>query len=220
MGQKVHPKAFRLGVNIGWKSRWFADKNYAAYLEQDIKIRKWLMKKLKDAGVAGIETERSGADMTVIISTSKPGIVIGRGGAGADELKKEIKKKFMDKKVKLNLNIFEVDKPFLSAQIVCDGIIEQLEKRIPFRRSVKRAIEQVIQAGAKGVKVIVGGRLNGAEIARQEKFSQGSVPLHTLRADVDYARGAAHTTYGAVGVKVWINRGEVFKKITKSTAKI
>lgn len=216
MGQKVHPKAFRLGVNVGWKSKWFSHKNYAALLEQDIKIRKFLYKKLRDAGLANVEIERSGADLIVNIYTAKPGVVIGRGGQGAEDLKKEIKKKFMEKKKNLTLNIHEVDQIYLNAQLVCQGIIEQLEKRIPFRRAAKRSIEQVLQAGAKGVKVIIAGRLNGAEIARTEKFAQGSIPLHTLRADIDYARGAAFTTYGAVGVKVWINRGLIFKKSTDS----
>ncbi len=216
MGQKVHPKAFRLGVNIGWKSKWFAKKDYTKFLEQDIKIRKFLYRKLREAGLANVEVERSGAELVVNIFTAKPGVVIGRGGQGAEDLKKEIKKKFMEKKKNLTLNIHEVDKIYLSAQLVCQGIIEQLEKRIPFRRAAKRAIEQVMQAGAKGVKIIIAGRLNGAEIARTEKFGQGSVPLHTLRADIDYARGAAFTTYGAVGVKVWINRGLVFNNTVEN----
>lgn len=216
MGQKVHPKAFRLGVNIGWKSRWFAKKDYTKFLEQDIRIRKFLYRKLREAGLANVEVERSGAELVVNIYTAKPGVVIGRGGQGAEDLKKEIKKKFMEKKKNLTLNIHEVEKIYLSAQLVCQAVIEQLEKRIPFRRAAKRAIEQVMQAGAKGVKVIVAGRLNGAEIARTEKFGQGSVPLHTLRADIDYARGAAFTTYGAVGVKVWINRGLVFNNANEN----
>ncbi len=215
MGQKVHPTAFRIGVIRGWKSKWFSRKDYAAYLEQDIKIRKYLQRKLKDGGVSTINVERSASGITINLYTSKPGIVIGRGGTGAEELKKEVQQKFLDKKTKVNLNIHEVSKPFLDAQLVAQGIMEQLEKRIPFRRAVKRSIEQVMQAGAKGVKVIVKGRLNGAEIARSEKFAEGSVPLHTLRADIDYARGAAHTTYGMVGVKVWIYRGEIFEKDQK-----
>ncbi len=214
MGQKVHPRAFRIGIIEGWKSKWFSNKpgEYAAKLEEDIKIRKYLQHKLRAAGIAKIEIERSGGGKVIInLHTSKPGIVIGRGGAGADDLKKEIKKNFLDKKTKLTVNIHEVSNPNANAQLVCCNIIEQLEKRIPFRRAAKRAIDQVMQSGSvKGVRIIVGGRLNGAEIARKEKFSEGSVPLHTLRADVDYARGAAHTTYGAVGVKVWINRGEKF----------
>jgi small subunit ribosomal protein S3 len=216
MGQKVHPQIFRLGTIGTWKSKWFATKDYAAFLEQDIKIRKYIAHKLREAGIASIDIERSGAKLTVNLHTSKPGVVIGRGGAGAEELKKDIKKRFLDKKTQLNITIHEVAKPDLAAGIICQNVIEQLEKRMPFRRVIKRSIEQVMQAGAKGVKIIIGGRLGGAEIARQEKFSQGSIPLHTLRADVDYYRAAAHTTYGAIGVKVWINRGEVFKKTTNS----
>lgn len=212
MGQKVHPRAFRIGIIGSWKSKWFSPKRqYAALLEQDIKIRKYIAKKMKEAGIAFIETERSGNTISVNVHTAKPGLLIGRGGTGAEELKKDLKKRFLPKKTNINLNIFEVAKMYLNAQLVCGSVIEQLEKRIPFRRAIKRAIEQVMQSGAKGVKIIIGGRLNGAEIARQEKFSQGSIPLHTLRADIDYARGAAYTTYGAVGVKVWIYKGEYFK---------
>ncbi|MDP2684099.1 MAG: 30S ribosomal protein S3 [bacterium] len=212
MGHKVHPRIFRIGISGTWKSKWFSKKNYAEYLEQDIKIRKYLTKKLRDAGIGSIDVERSGDEITVNLYTSKPGLVIGKGGAGTEELKNEIKKDFLGKKDKLNLNIHEVTNPLQDAQIVCQGIIEQLEKRIPFRKAVKRSIEQVMQTGVKGVKIIVGGRLNGAEIARKEKFSEGSIPLHTLRANIEYARGAARTTYGAVGVKVWINKGEIFKQ--------
>lgn len=213
MAQKVHPRIFRLGIIGSWKSKWFSSKKeYARFLEEDIKIRKYISKKLKDAGVANIEMERSGNEITVNLYTSKPGLVIGRGGAGTEELKKDIKSKFLDKKVKLNLEIREVVNPGQNSQLICQSIIEQLEKRIPFRRAAKRAVEQVMTTGAKGIRIIVGGRLNGAEIARQEKFSEGSVPLHTLRADIDYARGAAKTTYGLVGVKVWIYKGEVFNK--------
>ncbi len=212
MGQKVHPRIFRMGIIGTWKSKWFSTRRYADFLEQDIRVRKYIAKKLRDAGVASIEVERSGEDVTVNLFTSKPGLVIGRGGAGSDELKKDIQKRFLKKNIKVTLNIHEVDNPAQNAQLVCLNIIEQLEKRIPFRRAAKRAIEQVMQAGAKGIKILVAGRLNGAEIARKEKFSQGSIPLHTLRADIDYARGAAHTTYGSVGVKVWIYRGEVFTK--------
>ena len=212
MAHKVHPKAFRLGITGNWKSRWFSDKKYSEYLEQDIKIRKYLAKKMRDAGIANIEIERARDEISVNLYTSKPGLVIGRGGAGSEELKKDINKKFLDKKTKLNLNIHEVNNPNQNAQLVCQNIIEQLEKRMPFRRAAKRSIEQVMQTGVKGVKITVGGRLNGAEIARQEKFSEGSVPLHTLRADIDYGRGVAGTTYGAIGVKVWIYKGEIFKK--------
>ncbi len=219
MGQKVHPRIFRMGIIGDWKSKWFAKKNYADYLEQDIRIRKYIFKKLRDSGIASIDTERSREEVTINLYTSKPGLVIGRGGAGSEELRKDIKKQFLNKKTKINLNIHEVTDPSKNAQLVCQNIIDQLEKRIPFRRAAKRAVEQVIQAGAKGVKILVGGRLNGAEIARKEKFTQGSVPLHTLRADIDYSRGVAHTTYGSVGVKVWINKGEVFNKSDDKNSK-
>lgn len=219
MGQKVHPRIFRMGIIGTWKSKWFSKKDYAVFLEQDIRTRKYLAKRLRDAGLASIDIERSGDNVTINLHTSKPGVVIGRGGAGAEDLKKEIKKKFLDKKAHLNINIHEVDRPDLSSPIICQNIIDQLEKRMPFRRVVKRAIEQVMQAGGKGVKIIVGGRLGGSEIARQEKFFQGSVPLHTLRADIDYSRGVAQTTYGVIGVKVWIYRGEIFKKTNEPNGK-
>jgi len=214
MGHKVNPKVFRIGITQNWRSKWFASKDYAKFLEQDIRIRKYIMNKLKDAGIANVEIERSGSSIIVNIHTSKPGIVIGRGGTGAEELKKDLEKKIVKKKTNLRLNIQEVSKIYLNAQLVCRNIIEQLEKRIPFRRTCKQAVDQVMKAGAKGVKIIVGGRLDGSEIARKETFTAGSLPLHTLRADIDYARGAAHTTYGAVGVKAWINKGEIFSTKT------
>lgn len=213
MGQKINPKIFRIGITQDWQSKWFAKKDFGKYLEQDVKIRKYLKKRLKDAGLSQIQIERSGANIKVNIYTSKPGIVIGRGGSGAENLRKELKTKVIkDGKISLNLNIQEVTSPNLNAQIVCNGMIEQIEKRIPFRRILKGMLDQVMKSGAKGVKVLVAGRLNGAEIARTEKLATGRIPLHTLRADVDYARGTAATTYGAIGVKVWIYKGEVFKK--------
>jgi len=215
MGQKVHPKIFRINVIDTWQSIWCSKKDYAQLLEQDIKIREYVKKKLKESGVAAVEIERSGGAVTVNIFTSKPGIVIGRGGTGVEVLRKEISKKFLPKKTTLNINIQEVTDPSLNAQLVAHGIIEQLEKRIPFRRTVKRSVEQVKRAGAKGVKIIIGGRLDGSEIARKETFSDGSIPLHTLRADINYAQDTAFTTYGTVGVKVWIYRGEVFKNKDK-----
>lgn len=212
MGQKVHPKIFRMGITQNWQSKWYAGKNYADFLEQDVRIRKFIRNKLRNAGIASIEIERSGGtSITVIVYTAKPGVVIGRRGQGVDDLKKEIEKNFLKPKTTLNLNIQEVSQPNLNAELVCQNIIEQLEKRIPFRRVAKQSVDQVMRSGAKGIKIILGGRLDGAEIARQEKFASGSVPLHTLRADINYSRGAAITTYGKVGVKVWIYKGEVFK---------
>ncbi|MFC1662777.1 30S ribosomal protein S3 [Patescibacteria group bacterium] len=213
MGRKVHPKVFRLGINKTWDSKWFSRKDYSKLLRQDVQLRKYIKVKLKDAGVADVEIERSANTITVTIFTSKPGIVIGRGGQGAEELKSELKKIMMGKvKLNLRLNIQEVDKPDMNAQIVLRGMIEQLERRMPFRRVMKQTINQVRRAGAKGVRVQVAGRLNGAEIARTEHLAEGSIPLQTLRADIDYARGQANTTYGTIGVKIWIYKGEIFNQ--------
>jgi small subunit ribosomal protein S3 len=219
MGHKVNPKAIRIGVNRGWNSKWFARQNFSAFLRQDLAIRKYLKSKLKDAGVANIDIERSAEKLNVIIFAVKPGIIIGRSGVGIEDLKTNLKKIVLNKektqvpgKINLNINIMEVDKPNMNSQIVVDNIINDLEKRIPFRRSMKQSIGRVMRAGAKGVKVIVSGRLNGAEIARTEMLTEGEVPLHTLRADIDYSRAAAQTIYGKIGVKVWIYKGEVFNK--------
>ena len=214
MGQKVHPKIFRIGIIYNSNSKWFARKSdYAKFLQQDVQIRKHLKNKLPEAGIAKIEIERSPNKLDIIIYTIKPGVVIGKGGAGIEELKKDIRQKFrIDNKTNLNLNIQEVEKPDLNAELIKQSIIGQLEKRVPYRRAIKRAIDQVMRAGAQGVKIIVAGRLNGAEIARTETLTEGKIPLHTIRADIDYSRGAAHTIYGSVGVKVWIYRGEIFAK--------
>lgn len=213
MGHKVNPKAFRLGNTITWNSQWFATKNkFSAFLEQDVKIRKFLAKELKDLSVEQVKIERANEAVTLNIYTGKPGLIIGRSGSGVEDLKKKIKQKFLFGKVNLNINIREVERVALSAALVMQEIIVSLEKRIPFRRAVKQAVGKVMRAGALGVKVIVGGRLNGAEIARSETVAEGSLPLHTLRADIDYCRGAARTIYGAIGVKVWIYKRDVFKK--------
>lgn len=212
MGQKVHPKVFRIGTVYTWKSRWFANRSLRSYREQlaaDVKLRRWLKKKLRGAGVASIEVERGASSLTVNIQTAKPGVVIGRGGAQVEEVKKALQRLFLKPGDSLQLNIQEVANPMLSAEVVAENMALELEKRMPFRRVMKQAMDQAMKAGALGVKVMVGGRLNGAEIARTEKLSVGKVPLHTLRADVDYSRTNAHTTYGVIGVKVWINRGEV-----------
>jgi small subunit ribosomal protein S3 len=211
MGQKVHPKSFRLGVTKQWNSRWFATREYPGLLKQDVQIRKFLKTKLVNAGVALVEIERSLQNLIVTIHTSKPGVVIGRGGQGIELLRKGLQQMLMGRgKFNLKLNIQEVSKPELSSQIMVEHIADQLEKRIPFRRIMKQAIEQIMQAGAKGVKIQVAGRLNGAEIARTEVLGQGSLPLQTLRAAIDFGRGEAHTTYGKIGVKVWIYKGQVF----------
>lgn len=213
MGQKVHPKSFRLGITSQWNAKWFSTKAYAKLLRQDVMIRKFLKSKLTNAGVAGVDIERSLQNLILTIHTSKPGVVIGRGGQGIESLRKGIARLIMGQgKYNMKLNIQEVQKPELSAQIMVENIAEQIAKRLPFRRVLKGAVEQISQAGAEGVKVTVAGRLNGAEIARTETLSRGALPLQTLRADVDYARGEAHTTYGKIGVKVWIYKGKVFEK--------
>ncbi|MBI2984337.1 MAG: 30S ribosomal protein S3 [Candidatus Kerfeldbacteria bacterium] len=211
MGQKVHPKSFRLGLTANWNSKWFASRRYPQLLQQDVAIRKFLKSKLTNAGLAAIDIERSLQNLTITIHTAKPGVVIGRGGQGIESLRRGLQMLLMGQgKYLIKLNIQEVQKPELSAQIMVENIADQLSKRIPFRRVLKSSIDQVMQAGAKGVKIALAGRLNGAEIARTEVLSQGSLPLQTLRAAIDYGRGEAHTTYGRIGVKVWVYHGQVF----------
>ena len=212
MGQKVNPIIFRMGGTQNWTSRWFSKNDYPALLKADILIKKFLRKKLKEGSVARIEIERSSNNMVIAIHTGKPGLIIGRGGEGVEILKKQIQDEFFTKKTNLTINIVEVKSPNSSAELVLQSVIADLEKRIPFRRAMKQAIGRVQKAGAKGVKVICSGRLNGAEIARRETLTWGSLPLHTIRADIDYSRGAALTTYGKIGVKVWIYKGEKFNK--------
>ena len=212
MGKKINPIILRITTTAQPLSKWFASKaTFADFLEQDVRLRKMIRTKLKDGGVARVEIKRSTGKITFVIFTSKPGVIIGRSGSGIDELKKTIKKQFFgSEKIKINLEIEEVRSPDLSAELVLQNIAYQLEKRVPFRRAMKRAVESVMGAGAKGVKVICSGRLNGAEIARTETVGQGSIPTHTLRANLDYSRGAANTTYGKIGIKVWIYKGLVF----------
>jgi len=213
MGQKANPKVMRIPIIRDWEEKWFAKKqSFRQFLKEDIQIRKFLFRKLKGASIDKIIIERSGNGVKILLSTAKPGIIIGRGGVDAEKLKKEMQDKFLGTKQVLELNIQEAPSPFLSAQIVLEGVIADLEKRISYRRAMKRAIEQVKKNGALGVKIKLSGRLDGVEIARRETLSWGKMPLHTLRADIDYARGAAHTIYGAVGAKVWIYRGEIFAK--------
>ncbi|OGF20177.1 30S ribosomal protein S3 [Candidatus Falkowbacteria bacterium RIFCSPLOWO2_02_FULL_45_15] len=223
MGQKVHPKIFRTGIIYSWPSRWFSTaRNFPSKLKQDVEIRRFLIHKLREASVDKVEIERDAQKITVTVYTAKPGLIIGRGGAGAEDLKKEVKRKFLPK-VKLgeiNLNINEVDRPNLSAPIVMQAMVLDIEKRLPYKRVMKQAIMHVQRAGALGVKALVKGRLNGAEIAREEKMVAGKIPLHTLRADIDYAQGTAHTTYGSIGVKVWIYRGEIFSKEESRTGEV
>jgi len=218
MGHKVNPKVIRLNITRTWPSKWFSSgAKLVKNIEQDINIRKFLIKELREAGIDRVEIERSGHKISINVFTAKPGLIIGRGGSGVEDLKKKIHQQFLSRPAEfrlsdINLNVSEVDRPNLSAQIIVQSMIIDLEKRMPFRRVIKQAISRIERAGALGVKVAVGGRLNGAEIARTEMLTSGKVPLHTLRADIDYARGAAQTTYGAIGIKVWIYRGDVFKK--------
>lgn len=209
MGQKVHPKSFRIGIFDQWNSKWYSSKTkFRKFLEKDIKIKEFLLKKLKKTGLAKIEIEKSGNKIRVIIYSGRPGMIIGHLGKGVEELKKEIEKKFLEKNEELELNIYETKEPYLSAQVVLENMILDIERRIPYRRVMKAAIEQVKRAGAKGVKVIMSGRLDGVEIARQETLSWGKVPTQTLRAEIDFAKGEAQTIYGKIGIKVWIYKGE------------
>lgn len=216
MGQKVNPKILRIPLVRQWSSRWFArSKDFREFLKKDILIRKFLARKLKGANVGSIELEKEGELWRIIIKTAKPGMIIGKGGVDVENLKKEMENFFLDKRMNLEIQIKEISSPFLSSQVILENIIADLEKRVPFRRMAKRTIEQVKKAGAQGVKIVVKGRLDGVEIARQETFSWGKMPLHTLRSEIDYSRGAAHTIYGAVGVKIWIYKGEVFRNSSK-----
>lgn len=220
MGQKVNPNLFRLGVIRTWNSKWFSDnkKEFINNFSQDVKVRKFILQELREAGVDRVEIERSANKIIISIFTAKPGLIIGRGGSGIEDLKKKIHDKFLKNRRlnEINLNITEFSRPNLSAQILTQSMVIDLEKRMPFRRVMKQAINRAERAGALGVKVIIKGRLNGAEIARCEMLTTGKVPLHTLRADIDYARGVAHTTYGAIGVKVWVYKGDVFKQEEKT----
>ncbi|MBL4695018.1 30S ribosomal protein S3 [Candidatus Gracilibacteria bacterium] len=210
MGQKVNPKVIRLGITRDWDSKWYAGKGkYAKHLHQDIAIEKMLRAELDKDGLSTIEILRTQGKIILNIHTAKPGLIIGRGGELIEKLKDKLKKQFRES---FAVNIKEVKKPTLDAQIVATGIANQVERRISYRRAAKVAIEKTIEAGAGGIKIYLGGRLNGVEISRGEFFSQGKIPLHTFRADIDYASVAAATTYGKIGIKVWIYKGEVFKK--------
>jgi small subunit ribosomal protein S3 len=212
MGKKVNPRIFRRTTNFQVPSRWFASKyQFPAYLQTDLAIRKLIKKRFRDGGVALVEIERSVGQVVIIIHTSKPGVVIGRGGAMIEEVRKQIKRElFGSEKMNITVTIQEVKNPDLHAELIVQSIRDQLEARVPFRRAIKRALEQVMRANAKGCRIQVGGRLNGSEIARSEKVSRGRLPLHTLRAHIDYSRGIAQTIYGTIGIKVWIYTGDLF----------
>jgi small subunit ribosomal protein S3 len=205
MGQKVHPYGFRIGFNKTWRSRWYAEKKYAELLHEDLRLRADLKRRLGGAGVSAIEIERAANKLKVNILTSRPGIIIGRKGAEVDRLKEEIRKRTQRD---VFINILEIDKPEIESQLVAEAIAMQLEKRVAFRRAMRKAIESAMRFGAKGIRVRVAGRLGGAEIARSEWYLEGRLPLHTLRSDVDYGFAEARTTYGVIGIKVWISKGE------------
>lgn len=206
MGQKVNPIGIRLGVNKTWQSRWYAEKNYARFLHEDLKLKKFIKKKFFHAGISRIEIERAAEKTTVNVHTARPGILIGRRGSEVDQLKKDLQQ-LTDRDV--HVNIFEVRKAELDAQLVAENVALQLERRVAFRRAMKRSVTTAMRFGAEGIRIACAGRLGGAEMARSEWYREGRVPLHTLRADIDYGFTEARTTYGAIGVKVWIFKGEI-----------
>ncbi len=212
MGQKISPISLRVGILNDWSSRWFGGRKYIPFLKDDLKIRSFLEKKLKNMSVADIKIERGADALNIIVSTARPGLIIGRGGTGIEDLKKAVRT-LLKKKVSIRLEVLEVKYPELSAAIMAESIVEQIEKRIPFRRIMKMTLQKIVaNKQAKGAKVFMGGRLDGAEIARSEHLEEGSLPLQTLRADIDFAKATAHTTYGTIGVKVWIYKGEKFQE--------
>jgi len=216
VGQKVNPVGLRVGIIRDWESKWYAGKDFGDLLLEDVKIREYLKNKLKDSAVSRIEIERAANRVNVTIHTAKPGMVIGKGGSEVEVLRGQVTKIAGGKKV--HINISEIKNPELDAILVAESIAQQLERRVSFRRALKQAIQRTMRSGAKGIKTSVSGRLGGAEIARTEGYSEGTVPLHTLRADIDYGTAEAHTTYGRIGVKVWIYRGEVLPTAKKQAA--
>ena len=211
MGQKTNPIGLRLGIIKSWESRWFSEKNYSDLLQEDINLRKFLQKRLSSAGISKIVIERPAKLANIILYTSRPGVIIGKKGSDIEKLKKSINKMVSGE---VNINIVEIKKPELDSQLVADNIAQQLEKRVAFRRAMKRAVQSAMRLGAEGIRVNCAGRLGGAEIARTEWYREGRVPLHTLRADVDYGVSRANTTYGICGIKVWIFKGERFERET------
>ena len=216
MGQKVHPTGIRLGISKGWASKWFSSSSdYSKNVFQDFKIREYLNKKLKDAAVSKIQIDRSSENVTIAIFSARPGIVIGKKGEGIESLRKEVAKLLDTSINNVLLNINEIKKPELDAKLVASSITQQLERRVLYRRAMKRAVTNTMRLGANGIKVKIAGRLNGAEIARSEWYQEGRVPLHTLKANIDYGVSEAKTTYGIIGVKVWIFQEEEINKTTK-----
>lgn len=208
MGQKVNPNGMRLGINRTWDSRWFAAKDYGQMLQDDIRIRKFITDKLKQAGIARIVIERPAKKAIITIHAAKPGIIIGKRGGDIEKLKADLSKLM---KAEVTLNIVEVRKPELDARLVAESIAQQMERRVSYKRAMKRSIQSAMRLGAQGIRIMCSGRLGGIEIARDEEYREGRVPLHTLRADVDYGVGTAYTTYGTCGVKVWIFKGEILE---------
>lgn len=214
MGQKVHPIGFRLGINKTWASNWFAKKDYVAFLHEDIAIRRYILKTLSHAGISRVEIERSASRLRVNIYTARPGIIIGKRGLEVDRLKDELQKIVPGKQI--NLNIKEIRRAEIDATLIAQNISLQLEKRISFRRAMKKSVLSALRFGAKGIKIRCSGRLGGAEIARAEWYREGRVPLHTLRADIDYGTAEGLTTYGIIGVKVWVYKGDIFPGAAES----
>lgn len=212
MGQKVHPIGLRLGINKTWDSRWFSKREFAKNLNEDLNVRKFISKKYAEAGVARVEIERAAKQVVVKVYTAKPGKLIGKQGKGIELLRDEVKTVLKSNDKSIKVDVFEVKNPDTNAQLAAFNVAQQLEKRISFRRAMKKVMQQAMKAGGKGVKIRVAGRLNGAEMARTEWYMEGRVPLHTLRADIDYGTSEALTTYGLIGVKVWLFKGEVFGK--------
>jgi small subunit ribosomal protein S3 len=212
MGHKVNPQGIRIGITSDWKSRWFSKKDFASQLKEDIKIRELIFKQLKNAAVGGVEVERSVGAVRIVIKTARPGIIIGRGGTGVEDIKKTIKDKFFkQKKLNLKVEVEEIKNMEENAMVIAQSVAEQLEKRMPFRRVLKTTIERMMEnKRINGIKIEISGRLGGADMSRREWSAKGNLPLHTLRADIDFAKVTARTTFGVIGVKAWVNRGEKF----------
>ena len=219
MGHKINPVGLRIGINQSWRSKWFSKREYKNNLKQDIEIRNQIMKKWRNAAISDVEIERSQTFVKVIIKTARPGVIIGRGGSGIEDIKRDIQSNFFknDKRTNLKIEVQEIKNFEESAQVLAQSIADQLEKRMPFRRVMKSTLDQAMKINIiKGIKVELNGRLGGAEMSRREWLSKGTLPLHTLRADIDFARATAYTTYGTLGVKVWLYKGEVFDKNIKN----
>ena len=212
MGHKVNPQGIRIGITSDWKSRWFSKKDFASQLKEDVKIRGLIFKQLKNAAVGGVEVERSVGSVRIIIKTARPGIIIGRGGTGVEDIKKKIKDEFFkQKKLNLKVEVEEIKNMEENAMVIAQSVAEQLEKRMPFRRVLKTTLERMMEnKRINGIKIEISGRLGGADMSRREWSAKGNLPLHTLRADIDFAKVIAMTTFGVIGVKVWVNRGEKF----------